>query len=163
MLAYIVRRILLMFPTLIGITLILFLMARFAPGLTGGMSYGQGGARSSKEDREQAIKSQLKKLNMLDENGNMIPLPKQYITWLWNACHLEFGESVKYNEKVSSLIVEKAPVTLAMNAIETFIVYLIAIPGGMLAAVKRGKIFDSAWSFIYDCPLFRFPPFGWAA
>jgi peptide/nickel transport system permease protein len=156
MLAYIARRFLLMFPTLVGITLILFLMARFAPGLTGGGAFGQGGARASKEDRELAIKNQLRKLNMLDEHDQMIPLPKQYAIWLWNACHLEFGESVKYNEKVSTLILVKAPVTLTMNTIETLVVYLIAIPGGMLAAVKRGKTFDSLWGVI-TIALFSIP------
>jgi peptide/nickel transport system permease protein len=148
MLAYIVRRILLMFPTLVGITLILFLMARFAPGLTGGGAFGEGSARASKQDRELAIRNLEIKLNMRDKDGNMIPLPQQYITWLWNAFHLEFGESVKYNEKVSTLILDKAPVTLTMNVIETFVVYFIAVPGGMLAAVKRGKTFDSLWGFI---------------
>jgi len=147
MLLYIIRRILLMIPTLIGITLILFLMARFAPGLTGGLSFAEGGARASKQDRELAIRNQLKKLNMLDENGNMIPLPKQYVIWLWNACHLNFGESTQTHEPVTTAIVEKAPVTLIMNGIETVVVYCIALPAGMLAAAKRGRRFDTWWSF----------------
>lgn len=156
MFAYIIRRILLMIPTLIGITLMLFLMARFAPGLTGGMAYGEGGARADRETREIAIKNQLRKLNMLDEHDQMIPIYKQYAIWLWNACHLEFGESVKYNERVSSIILQKMPVTLTMNLIESFIVYVIAIPGGMLAAVKRGKHFDTLWG-IFTIALFSIP------
>jgi peptide/nickel transport system permease protein len=85
---------------------------------------------------------------MLDDNGNMIPLYKQYAIWLWNASHFNFGESAKYSVPVSRLILARMPVTLTMNVIEVVIVYLIAIPGGMLSAVKRGRYFDRAWSVI---------------
>jgi ABC-type dipeptide/oligopeptide/nickel transport system permease component len=156
MFSYIFRRLLLMIPTLIGITLMLFLMARFAPGLTGGGSFGEGGARASREDRERAILEMYRKLDMVDEHDQMRPLYVQYARWLWNACHLEFGSSVKYNEKVSSLIKEKLPVTLTINVIEAFLVYVVAIPGGVLAAVKRGKRFDVAWG-VGTIALFSIP------
>jgi peptide/nickel transport system permease protein len=148
MFAYIVRRLLLMVPTLIGITLMLFIMARFAPGLTGGAAFGGGGARTSKEDRQRAIQEMYRKLDMLDDNGNQLPIYRQYTRWLWNACHLEFGRSVKYDEKVSTLLFQTMPVTITMSLIESFLVYLIAIPGGMLAAVRRGKYFDISWGTV---------------
>jgi peptide/nickel transport system permease protein len=156
MFAYIVRRILLMIPTLIGITLMLFLMVRFAPGLTGGTAFGEGGARASKEDRANAILAYYRKLGMVDKDDHMIPVHRQYVTWLWNACHLDFGESVKYNTRVADLIKDKIPVTLTMNVIEVSLVYLIAIPGGMLAAAKRGKRFDLLWG-VGTIALFSIP------
>src|SRR4051812_48604280 len=112
MLNYILRRLLLMIPTFIGITLMLFVIVRFAPGLTGGGAFAEGGARNSQQDRKEAEKKMLRKLDMLDENGNPIPLPKQYVRWLWNACHLRFGDSIKYNVPVVSLIYSRVPVTV---------------------------------------------------
>jgi peptide/nickel transport system permease protein len=156
MLAYIIRRILLMFPTLIGITLMLFLMARFAPGLTGGMAYGEGGARASREDRQKAILNYYRKLHMVDDNDKFIPLPIQYVRWLRDAFQLKFGDSIKYGESVNSLIIKRIPVTLTMNLISTTIVYLLALPGGILAAIKRGKFFDLSWG-LTTLALYSFP------
>jgi ABC-type dipeptide/oligopeptide/nickel transport system permease component len=156
MFSYILRRLLLMIPTLIGITLMLFLMARFAPGLTGGGAFGEGGARANREDRERAILEMYRKLDMVDEHDHMLPLYQQYARWLWHACHLEFGRSVKYGEKVSTLLLDKLPVTVTMNIIEAFLVYLVAIPGGMLAAVRRGKYFDVGWG-VGTIALFSIP------
>jgi len=156
MLNYILRRLLLMIPTLIGITLMLFLMARFAPGLTGGQAFSESDVQNSRQDREIAEKLLLKRLDMLDANGNQIPIYKQYFHWLGSACRLEFGTSVKYNVPVSELIKSRLPVTALINFIEIVIVYTLAIPGGMLAAVKRGKWFDHAWGVV-TIALFSLP------
>jgi len=156
MLQYIVRRLLLMVPTLIGMTLIVFMMARFAPGLTGGGQFGEGGGRNARENRELARVNLLKKLGMMDADGKELPLYYQYWRWLKGAATFQFGESVKYGEPVSKLIGNALPVTLTMNVIATLVVYGLALPGGMLAAVKRGKWFDEIWSFV-TLALFSLP------
>ena len=145
MLIYILRRLALMVPTFIGMTLMLFLLVRFAPGLTGGSAFGPDAARANREDRLAAEKERLKALNMLDRDGNPIPVYRQYAQWLLCSLAGDFGTSTQYHENVGTLIAERMPVTLTMNAIEACIVYLIAIPAGVLAAVRRGKTFDSLW------------------
>ncbi|MCL2641143.1 MAG: ABC transporter permease [Phycisphaerales bacterium] len=156
MLNYIFRRILLMIPTFIGITLMLFLIVRFAPGLTGGGAFGEGGMRDTQESRLEAEKSMLRKLGMLDKNDNKISPPIQYIRWLWRAVRLEFGDSIRYNMPVSKLIIERVWITATINFLSILVVYLLAIPGGLLAAVKRGKWFDQSWGF-FTIALFSLP------
>lgn len=145
--SYILRRLILMVPTFIGMTLILFVLVRFAPGLTGGGAFAEG-SMNSRADREQADKARLRALHMIDEHDRPIPLYTQYLQWLSRSVRGDFGDSAQYHAPVSKLIGERMPVTITMNAIESVLVYLIAIPAGMLAAVKRGKSFDVWWSVI---------------
>ncbi|HVS71594.1 MAG TPA: ABC transporter permease [Phycisphaerae bacterium] len=147
MLSYILRRIVLMVPTLIGMTLLLFVLVRMAPGLTTGGGETGEMAKQAREAMEQRMKERLH----LDK-----PLPEQYGLWLWDSVRGNLGTSIQYNESVWALIKERAPVTIVMNLISTFIVYLIAIPGGMLASVRRGKTFDVVWSFV-TLALFSLP------
>jgi peptide/nickel transport system permease protein len=156
MLNYILRRLALMVPTLIGMTLMLFVLVRFAPGLTGGGQFGEG-SLNSREDRARAEQSRLRQLHMLDADGRPIPLPIQYLQWLKNSISGDFGDSIQYHDPVSKLIRQRLPVTIVMNLIEAFVVYLIAIPMGMLAAVKRGKAIDVFWGMftlvLYSLPV----------
>jgi peptide/nickel transport system permease protein len=147
MLSYIIRRIVLMVPTLIGMTLMLFVVMRFAPGITGSGAFGGEGGMRGSQSRAAAELAIKKRLRMVDEQGKPIPLPMQYIYWLGDTLKGDLGESVQYNTPVAKLIKERLPVTLTLNIISTIVVYLIAVPGGMLASVKRGKAFDVWWSF----------------
>jgi peptide/nickel transport system permease protein len=148
MLSYILRRIVLMIPTLIGMTLLLFALVRFAPGLTGGGSYGGDSGSRGSQSRAAAEMALKKRLHLVDNAGNSISLPMQYIYWLRDTLKGDLGESVQYNTSVAQLIRERLPVTLTMNLISTLLIYLIAIPGGMLASVRRGQSFDVGWSFL---------------
>jgi len=155
---YIFRRMLLMIPTLIGMTLVLFAIVRFAPGLsTGGGAFSTAGEMSNKQSRAEAEKIMQRRLHLVDAQGNKIALPMQYIYWLSDTVRGNFGESIQYNQPVAKLIKERLPTTMFLNLISTFIVYLIAIPGGMLASVKRGKTFDVLWGFstlaLYSLPI----------
>jgi peptide/nickel transport system permease protein len=147
MMAYILRRMMLMVPTLIGMTLLLFIMVRFAPGLTNGGGENSENSKQAQKAREEAIKKRLH----LDQ-----PLYLQYLLWLNDTVHGELGQSVQYNAPVAQLLRERLPVTITMNLISTFIIYIIAIPGGMLASVQRRKGFDVAWSF-FTLALFSLP------
>jgi peptide/nickel transport system permease protein len=146
MLNYVIRRLLLMIPTLIGMTLILFATVRFAPGLTsaGGAFGGNAGMRGQ-EARAAAEAAMKKRLHLVDEQGHSVPLVLQYTYWLRDTLSGNFGESVQYNTQVATLIKERLPITIVLNLLATFIVYSIAIPGGMLASVNRGKRFDVWW------------------
>jgi ABC-type dipeptide/oligopeptide/nickel transport system permease component len=146
-LIYIVRRLLLMVPTLIGMTLLLFVIVRFAPGLTSGG--GQTGEMARQAQKE--IEERMRKRLHLDK-----PLAVQYVLWLKDTATGNLGESIQYNTPVSTLIRQRLPITMTLNLMATFLVYLIAIPGGMLAAARRGSGFDLGWSFV-TLALFSLP------
>jgi len=146
-----------MIPTLIGMTLVLFCIVRFAPGLTsGGGAFGEGGAMQSEQSRAAAERIMKQRLHLVDADGNNISIPMQYLYWLRDTATGDFGESIQYNTPVIKLIKERLPITVSMNLIAAFIIYSIAIPGGMLSAVKRGKKFDTLWGLstlaLYSLP-----------
>lgn len=155
MLSYILRRIALMIPTLIGMTLLLFIVVRFSPGVgnVGGFDAGGG---MQEVDREAQVRKVKQRLRMIDEQGNPISLPMQYILWLKDSATGNLGESIKHREPVIDLISKRLPVTVTLNVIVTIIVYTIAVPGGMLSSARRGRTFDVAWSFttlaLYSIP-----------
>jgi ABC-type dipeptide/oligopeptide/nickel transport system permease component len=147
-LTYILRRLLLMVPTLIGMSLLLFVVVRFAPGISARGMEGKGGGMSGDQDRRAMQEALEKRLRMRDDEGKPISPPMQYLLWLGDTVRGDLGKSIQYNKDVSELIIERLPVTLTLNVISAFLVYLIAIPGGMLAAARRGRWFDSAWSLV---------------
>jgi peptide/nickel transport system permease protein len=147
MLAYILRRIALMVPTLIGMSLMLFVVVRFAPGLT---TAGGETGENAMQARKEAEEKMARRLH-LDK-----PLAVQYLMWLGDTVTGDFGESIQYKKPVLDLIKERLPITLTLNVLASFFVYLIAIPGGLLASVKRGRWFDTTWSF-FTLALFSLP------
>ncbi len=156
MFKYILRRLLLMIPTLLGMTLLLFAVVRFAPGLTtagGQFAAGQMKSRQAQRQQEQFI---ARRLHLVGKNGRPIALPMQYLLWLRSTCEGHFGTSLEYNEPVLKLIAQRLPVTLTYNLISLLLVYIIAIPGGMLAAVKRGGWFDRGFG-IFTLALYSLP------
>src|SRR5690349_2356705 len=121
MLSYIARRIILMIPTLIGMTLVLFIVVRFAPGLTtGGGAFGAGGEMRNQQAREKTEEAMKKRLHLVDEQGRPIPLPKLYLFWLWDTAHGDFGSSIQYQTPVATLLKERLPVTISLNAMASF-------------------------------------------
>ena len=147
-----------MIPTLIGMTLVLFVVVRFAPGLTtGGGAFGAGGELHNQQSRIKAEEAMKKRLHLVDNNGKPISLPMQYLLWLRDTMKGDFGNSIQYETPVVNLLKERLPVTIWLNLISSFLIYLIAIPGGMLASVQRGKTFDVVWSLttlaLYSLPI----------
>lgn len=153
---YILRRFALMIPTLIGMTLMLFCVVRFSPGVATGASFDPGAGMASDQARAEQVKRMQMRLRMIDENGNKISLPMQYVLWLGDTARGNLGESLQYRKPVLDLIKERLPITITLNILSTLIVYIIAIPGGMLAAAKRGRSLDVSWSLttlaLYSIP-----------
>jgi len=143
MASYVLKRLLLMIPTFIGVTLIGFLIMRLAPGdpaelrAAGGLS-GASSAGVSLEKRggvDEAM-AQWRAQYGLDR-----PVPVQYAIWLKNLFTLSFGESFKDNQPVWNKIVERVPVTVKLNTLSLLLVYFIAIPLGMYSATH-----PNSWS-----------------
>lgn len=158
MLAYIIRRLLLLIPTLLGITLVVFSVMAAAPGgisaqsLTGGLDM--------KPAERKALEDYYNKRYGLDD-----PAPIQYLRWLNNISPIGFelddennfgkfsyakgsdlGQSFNYGRSVSELIKERLPITLLLNVITIPLVFIIAIVVGVKAATDRGGGFDVASS-----------------
>ena len=154
MLTYLLRRILLMIPTLLGITLVVFTVMAMSPGgLTGASMVG--GAEMKPEAKQALIEYYNKRYGLDD------PAPVQYLRWLNNVSPVGFltdenndytsfsftkgsdlGESVFFGQSVMALIKDRLPITLLLNVITIPLIYLIAIIVGMNAARDRGGRFD---------------------
>ncbi len=79
------------------------------------------------------------------EMGLDRPLAERYVDWLSNALHGDFGESYQYSGvAVSDLLLERLPVTLILTAMSLFLILIISIPLGLLAARKEGTVIDTA-------------------
>ncbi len=164
--AYILRRLLLMIPTLLGIMAISFLVIQFAPGgpveqviakLTnqgGGsgdrISGGGGdsgapaldaGGESSQYRGAQGLDPEfIKKLEK--QFGFDRPPLERFGMMLWNYARFDFGESYFRDISVIDLILEKMPVSISLGLWITLLSYLISIPLGIRKAVKDGSAFD---------------------
>jgi peptide/nickel transport system permease protein len=151
MTTYILRRLLLAIPTMFGITLVTFLLIWLAPGnaamLKGG-SGPNGGHVVSAEAREQTIK-----LYGLDEN----PLVA-YGKWVGNIARFNFGESFMDHRPVITKIRERIWLSVSLTGTALVLSYVIAVPLGIIAALRRGQRLDRAISFtvffLYSIPVF---------
>lgn len=132
MTSYLLRRILLLIPLMLGITLITFTVIHLAPGEPVEMQMAMN-PKVGKEARER-----LQKFYGLDK-----PLHVQYVTWLKQLAQLDFGRSFSSdNRPVLDKIKERLPVTLSLNIVALVIEFGLAIPIGVLAAVHRNTLLD---------------------
>jgi microcin C transport system permease protein len=170
MLAYIVRRLALIVPTLFGIMLINFAVIQLAPGgpveqiigeLTGEGTdivervtrsggegiQGQGGQSSGQTQGEQRYRgAQGLSPEFIAELEEMFgfdkPAHERFFIMMRNYLVFDFGESFFRDRKVVELVAEKLPVSLSLGLWSTLIVYLVSIPLGIAKAVRDGDRFD---------------------
>ena len=76
------------------------------------------------------------------------PVPVQYLYWLRNILHGDFGTSITTKQDVSYLIMQRLPFTLMLTGAAILVEYLLAVPLGLIAAVKRDKPLDKAMTVI---------------
>lgn len=153
MLAYILRRLLLMLPTLFGILLITFTVIQFVPGgpveqlvaqlKSGGAHAGAEvstgvevlyrGAKGLDEERLEELNSYF---------GFDKPAWQRFIEMLGNYLTLELGESYFHHQSVLDLMISKLPVSISLGVWTFFITYLVCIPLGVAKAVRDGSPFD---------------------
>ncbi|MDQ2952830.1 MAG: ABC transporter permease [Chloroflexota bacterium] len=126
------RRLLYAIPTLLGISIITFVIVRLSPGDP--IRLFLFGSRATNEDIEA-----LRHVYGLDQ-----PLPIQYIDWLWKALHFDFGQSFIYHQDAAQLFVQYIPNTLQLAVVALALQLLIGVPLGVIAALKRGTWMDGA-------------------
>lgn len=128
---YIIRRILGLIPTLIGITLISFFVIHLAPGKPTDVD------TSLNQKVSYEARLRLEKLYGLDK-----PIHIQYFEWLKRFLKFDFGRSYLDDRPVSERIAERIPITLLINFSTIILTFAIGIPLGVISAVKRGKFID---------------------
>lgn len=170
MAAYILRRILLIIPTLIGIMAISFVVVQFAPGgpverviaqltgndisatarISGGGSDFAGGAggqfdsgdpTTSKYRGAQGLDPEFIK-SLEKQFGFDKPPLERFLLMMWNYARFDFGESYFRDISVLKLIREKLPVSISLGLWMTLLSYAISIPLGIRKAVRDGSEFD---------------------
>lgn len=152
MLAYILRRLLLVVPTFLGITILIFAITRFVPGgpverMLASMHSGSDSASVSVAGNSSALsEDQIADLNAF--YGLDKPVIEAYLDWLSKIIVLDFGESTRYYEPVGDMIAERLPVSLFYGGMTFFISYFISIPLGYYKAIKHGSVFDSVSSVL---------------
>ena len=150
---YILKRLLLMVPTLFGVMLITFAITQFVPGgpverLVAQLSgYGAGGDTTSgglyqgNKGLDQERVEQLKKLYGFDR-----PPLTRFLTMMRQYLVFDFGHSYYHHRSVSELVVSKLPVSMSLGLWTFVIVYSVCIPLGIAKAVRDGSAFDVATS-----------------
>jgi len=154
MYSYVVRRLLLMIPTLLGITLVVFTVMALSPGGISAQNLVEG--MNLEPQAKKALEDYYNRIYGLDQ-----PAPIQYLRWLNNVSPAGFifdahnritgfsltkgsdlGRSFRYGRPVLGLIAERVPITLLLNILSIPIIYLVAVAVGVRAAVERGRAFD---------------------
>lgn len=157
---YIIKRLLLMLPTLLGIVLITFLVLQMVPGgpveqmisrLRAPTAPGESGAAGGFAQGDRAFARQLEAeqveyLNRL--YGFDKPLPVQFWIWLKKLFTFNFGESYYHHRTVVELVLEKLPVSISLGGWSFLLTYLACIPLGIRKAVLHGTRFDSVTSVL---------------
>ena len=170
MASYFLRRLLLVLPTLVGVTFLVFMITRVVPGgpmerqismwrhgAAGGEAGRSGGSRNTPdiiqdipEDMRKAWEAQFD----LDK-----PAVVAYFHWLKKVCTLNLGESYFTHQSVWQMIARRFPISLAFGLTGFVLAYLICVPLGIAKALRHGSPFDFASSAIvfigYSIP-------GWA-
>lgn len=155
MLAYLIRRLLLVIPTLLGITILVFAVMAASPG--GISPQALSGGLDMEPAERKALEDYYNKRYGLDD-----PAPVQYLRWVNNVSPIGFttddggdfsgfsftkgsdlGQSFNYTRPVGELIKERLPITLLLNVITIPIIYILSIIIGVKAATDRGGRFDN--------------------
>ncbi|MFC2968471.1 microcin C ABC transporter permease YejB [Acidimangrovimonas pyrenivorans] len=165
--AYILRRLLLMIPTLFGIMVINFTLTQFVPGgpieqivarLQGQGDVFQNFSGSGDSGAQQTAQADTagdqrylgarglppEFINELEKQfGFDKPPLERFLDMMWNYLHFDFGQSYFRSISVVDLVLEKMPVSLSLGLWSTLIAYLVSIPLGIRKAVKDGSSFDT--------------------
>ena len=137
MIKYITKRLLLMIPMLLGISLLTLLIMHLSPGDPTSLRYGLNPEVSG------SARAQLQELYNLDK-----PFIEQYGSWLKRIVTLDFGRSFLDNRPVIEKIRERLPATLLLQISALVLIFSIAIPVGVLSAVKQNSLFDKITTFL---------------
>ena len=128
--SYLVKRLAAILPTIFFVTVLIFGLQQLLPGDAATMLAG--------EDQDPQVIAYLRQKMHLDE-----PFPVRYGYWIAGVAHGDLGESLRIQEPVLGLIIQKLPVTLELAAMAMLIALAIGIPAGIVSAIGK----DTAWDY----------------
>ena len=151
---YFIRRFLLIPPTLIGVTIIVFAITRLVPGgpleraiMESQQFNAQSGVSSQIAGADMALSAaQLQKLE--EYYGFDKPILQSYVDWVWKVVRGDLGTSYRYNEPVWDVIQDRFPVSLYYGIVTLIITYIVCIPLGVLKAIKHRTLVDNFSSIL---------------
>ena len=130
MFEYLLKRLAQIVPTLIFVSMLIFGLQQLLPGDPAKVLAG--------EEQDPTVIAYLRDKLHLDE-----PLPVRYAYWVGGVLKGDLGESIRNQQPVLDLIVQKLPVTIQLASMAMFIALIIGIPTGIVAAVGRGTVWDT--------------------
>jgi peptide/nickel transport system permease protein len=135
MLTFLARRLAIVVPTLVFVSMLIFSLQQLLPGDPAVVLAG--------EDRDPAVVAYLHEKLHLDE-----PLPVRYLYWVKGVLIGDLGESLRMQKPVLGLILEKLPVTLELAALAIVVALVIGIPAGVISAYRRDSVWDYAANIV---------------
>src|SRR5688500_17696094 len=133
MIAFLLKRLLQIIPTLIGISLISFFLMQLAPG----------GPVDQIADMNPHVTPEAKE-KIRKDLGLDRPIAVQYLSWVKRMALLDFGTSFTDGRPVIDKIAERLPATILLNVLAIGLMLLLAIPIGWLSAIRANSFFDKA-------------------
>ncbi len=131
MLRYILRRLLMLIPTLVGMSLLIFLMLRLLPGDIVDIIVGADSQADS------ASRAKLREAMGLND-----PIPVQYFKWLGDIVQGDPGTSLRSGKPVSEMMSRAFPITVELALLAIVMATIVAVPLGVVSAVRRETVFD---------------------
>ena len=154
MTAYFIRRFLLIIPTFIGVTLLVFAITRMVPGgpIERMISEMQLATSDLAVDSVDSIAGNTISDEQIQElreyYGFDKPIIVSYVDWLGKVVQLDLGTSSRYDEPVINIIVEKLPVSIFYGVTTLILSYLICLPLGIIKAIKHQGVLDNLSSIL---------------
>ncbi len=151
MIAYFIRRLLLIIPTFIGITIMVFTITRFVPGgpverIIANAKQMQTQSSNQNISDQPLSEDQIKMLK--EYYGFDKPILTSYFEWLIKVLKGDLGRSTRYYDSVLSMITERIPISLYFGVLSLILIYGVCIPLGISKAVKHKSGFDNITSII---------------
>jgi microcin C transport system permease protein len=151
---YFFRRLLLIPPTLIGITVIVFIITRLVPGgpleraIMETQQINANSGMSSQVAGQDMALSEAQLLKLKEYYGFDKPILISYGNWVWKVVNGDLGSSYRYNEPVWDVIQSRFPISLYYGLVTLIITYVVCIPLGVLKAIRHRTLVDSFSSIL---------------
>ncbi len=140
MLTYIVRRLLVMIPTLLAISLIIFVIIQLPPG-----DYFESHIAELQSQGETVDMEKIEFLRR--EYGFDRPILEQYVLWVWNMLHGDFGYSFEFRLPVSEVVGDRLYLTALVSLVTIVFTWIVSFPIGLYSAVRQYSVGDYVLTF----------------
>ena len=133
---YLTKRVLLFFPTLLLVTIAVFVILRVVPGDPAVLLLAGTGDDAEEQYTQEQLQAMRAKL------GTDRPIYIQYTDWVWKMLRLDFGESYFFRTPVYDDIAERLPVTIELGLMSVLLASVVAVPLGVYSAIKQDTVGD---------------------